>query len=546
MKNWDIRGDNYCKRMAAASKLTSGKVVNASDAVALLEATIHPFDKVNIEGDNQKQADFLAKALSRVDPHKVHDLHMVQSAVVLPDHLDIFEKGIAKKLDFSYSAPQGKRLAQMVQNGLIQMGSVHTYLELYGRYFTDLTPDVCLIVGFEADSNGNLFTGGNTEDTPAIVEATKFRKGIVIAQVNKIVENVPRVDIPGGWVDFVIESPDPFELKALFTRDPAKISNKRILKAMMAIHLYAEYGVQTLNHGIGYDTCAIELLLPTYGNELNLKGKICQHFILNPIPTMIPAIEDGWVKSIHSPGSEAGMEEYVKARPDVFFVGPEGELRSNRVFTQIAGHYAIDMFIGSTLQIDQYGNSSTATKSTIAGFGGAPNMGCDSRGRRHDSPGWLKCGDEWAQRKESVGDIVRGRRLVVQMLNTVSSKGFPGFVEHLDAIELAEKAKLTVPPVMIYGDDLTHIITEKGVAYLHKCSSLEERMAAIRGVAGDTPIGRQEKKEETEILRARGIIKLPADYGIDVERATQDLLAAHSIGDIVTASGGIYTPPAGF
>ena len=35
--------------------------------------------------------------------------------------------------------------------------------------------------------------------------------------------------------------------------------------AMMAIKgIYAEYGVNRLNHGIGFDTAAIELLLPTY------------------------------------------------------------------------------------------------------------------------------------------------------------------------------------------------------------------------------------------------------------------------------------------
>ncbi len=28
--------------------------------------------------------------------------------------------------------------------------------------------------------------------------------------------------------------------------------------------IYAEYGIQRLNHGIGFDTAAIELLLPTY------------------------------------------------------------------------------------------------------------------------------------------------------------------------------------------------------------------------------------------------------------------------------------------
>jgi hypothetical protein len=49
---------------------------------------------------------------------------------------------------------------------------------------------------------------------------------------------------------------------------------------MMAIKgIYAEYGVQRLNHGIGFDTASIELLLPTYGEELGLKGKICSYFM---------------------------------------------------------------------------------------------------------------------------------------------------------------------------------------------------------------------------------------------------------------------------
>ena len=44
---------------------------------------------------------------------------------------------------------------------------------------------------------------------------------------------------------------------------------------MLAIKgIYAPYGVQRLNHGIGFSTAAIELLLPTYGERLGLKGKI--------------------------------------------------------------------------------------------------------------------------------------------------------------------------------------------------------------------------------------------------------------------------------
>lgn len=174
-----------------------------------------------------------------------------------------------------------------------------------------------------ADRDGNLYTGSNTEDTPVIVEATKFKQGIVIAQVNEIVERVPRVDIPADWVDFVVPSPKPFYLEPLFTRDPALITESQILRAMMALKgIYAEYGVQTVNHGIGFDTAAIELLLPTYGEELGLKGKICSAFALNPHPTLIPAIESGWVKNIHCFGGELGMEQYVRGAVRCLFHRP--------------------------------------------------------------------------------------------------------------------------------------------------------------------------------------------------------------------------------
>ena len=99
-REWDsLKKDAAARAASAAPYVKEGKIVDAKDAVALLEAVIKPGDKVNIEGNNQKQADFLAKTLCQVDPGKVHDLHMVQSVLTLPEHLDVFEKGIAKKLD---------------------------------------------------------------------------------------------------------------------------------------------------------------------------------------------------------------------------------------------------------------------------------------------------------------------------------------------------------------------------------------------------------------------------------------------------------------
>lgn len=93
-KNWHTRGDDTKARLSAAACLTKGKIVDAKDTIALLEAVLHPGDNVNIEGDNQKQADFLAGELCKVDPSRVHDLHMIQSTLSIPEHLDVFEKGL--------------------------------------------------------------------------------------------------------------------------------------------------------------------------------------------------------------------------------------------------------------------------------------------------------------------------------------------------------------------------------------------------------------------------------------------------------------------
>jgi len=526
---------------AARAKGLEKRVANER-TTELLETVISPEDRVCIEGNNQKQADFLSECLSRCDSEGLNKLHILQSVLALPSHIDIFEKGIASKVDFSFAGPQALRLAKLVQQQKIQIGSIHTYLELYGRYFIDLTPNVCLITAHSADADGNLYTGSNTEDTPAIAEATAFKSGIVIAQVNELVDSVPRVDIPADWVDFFIVAPRPNYIEPLFTRDPAQITEVQILMAMMVLKgIYEPYQIKRLNHGIGFNTAAIELLLPTYGKELGLKGKVCTNWALNPHPTMIPAIESGFVESIHSFGSEVGMDDYIESRSDVFFTGKDGSMRSNRAFSQTAGLYACDLFIGSTLQIDLQGNSSTATVDRISGFGGAPNMGSDPHGRRHSSYAYLKAGQEATD-----GQVIKGRKLVVQMVETYREHMDSVFVEELDAWQLQAKMGSDLPPIMIYGDDVTHIVTEEGIANLLLCRTPKEREQAIRGVAGYTPVGMQRDHEQVKALRARGVIQRPEDLGIDASKATRDLLAAKSIKDLVRWSNGTYQPPSRF
>ncbi|CAB3668454.1 malonate decarboxylase subunit alpha [Trinickia soli] len=540
-RSWTTLRDEKARRLAAIEPWFDDGILPSDRIVDALQALIRPGDRVVLEGDNQKQADFLSRSLARVDPEVVNGIHLLISSISRPEHLTLFERGIARKVDFSFAGPQSLRVAQLLEDGLLEIGSIYTYVELYARMFVDLTPQVALLCAEKADRNGNLYTGANTEDTPTIAEAAAFRHGIVIVQVNEVVDTLPRVDIPGSWVDVVVQADKPFAVEPLFTRDPRHIGDLQVLTAMMVIRgIYAPYGVTSLNHGIGFDTAAIELILPTYGAELGLKGKICRNWTLNPHPTLIPAIESGWVESVHCFGSEVGMEAYVAARPDVFFTGRDGSLRSNRVLCQLAGQYGVDLFIGSTLQIDADANSSTVTRGRLAGFGGAPNMGHDPHGRRHASEAWLKL------LKASDGPIARGRKLVVQLVETYKKGGEPTFVDELDAIAVGNKSAMPIAPVMIYGDDVSHVVTEEGIAYLHKAEGIEERRAALAAVAGVTPIGLRANPERTSELRRRGIVAYPEDLGIRRAQAKRTLLAARSIDDLVAWSGGLYTPPARF
>lgn len=538
---WDKEKRSKLERKESVDTYTQGKLILTEKIVPFLENIIHSGDKVVLEGCNQKQAAFLAKALTQMDPAKVNHLNMIIPSVSRDEHLDLFEKGIAEELNFAFAGVQSLRLAQMLEAQKLRIGNFHTYLEMYGRMYVDLTPNICLIAADKADLSGNLYTGYNTEETPMITEAAAFKNGIVIAQVNSIVEDgtLPRTDIPGDWVDYIVKADEPYPMEPLFTRDPAKIQNAHILMGMMTISgIYAKHNVQSLNHGIGYNGAAIELLLPTYGESLGLKGKICTNWVLNPHPTLIPAIESGWVKQVCAFGGELGMDRYTAARPDIFFTGSDGALRSNRAVAQIAGLYGMDLFLGGTLQMDYLGNSSTVTNGRLSGFGGAPNMGNSTGGRRHTTQAWC----EMAPRN---GSLASGRKLVVQMLKSKSKFG-PAFVPELEAVQIGRKAGMAAPPVMVYGEDVTHVVTEQGIAYLYQADSPEERTRLLGCIAQGTPIGDMVSGSEIKALRSAGKIAYPEDLDIDVAAANQDMLAARSLEEIAQISGGLYEVPARF
>lgn len=111
---------------------------------------------------------------------------------------------------------------------------------------------------------------------------------------------------------------------------------------------------------------------------------------------------------------------------------------------------------------------------------------------------------------------------------------------------MAKASGMPLAPVMIYGDDVTHVLTEEGIAYLYRAKDLEERRAMVAAVAGITDIGLGVDAKRVAELRSSGKVVYPEDMDIRRTDATRSLLAAGSVADLVEWSGGLYNPPAKF
>ena len=100
-----LRRKNKAERLERVGKLARGKFVSPEKVPQVLKRIIEPGDRLCLEGDNQKQADFLSRTLAQCDPGMVNGLHMLISSVSRPEHLDLFEQKLASKLDSAYSGP---------------------------------------------------------------------------------------------------------------------------------------------------------------------------------------------------------------------------------------------------------------------------------------------------------------------------------------------------------------------------------------------------------------------------------------------------------
>ncbi len=108
--SWATRREEKRRRIASIQPWMQGPILLPEKIIDALELLLKSGDRVVLEGDNQKQADFLSRSLVKVDPKKLQDLHLIISSISRPEHLTLFELGIAKKVDFAFAGPQSLRL----------------------------------------------------------------------------------------------------------------------------------------------------------------------------------------------------------------------------------------------------------------------------------------------------------------------------------------------------------------------------------------------------------------------------------------------------
>src|ERR1700751_2028363 len=95
--SWTTRRDAKRCLLESVKPWMKGPVLAQDKMVETLEAVIRSADRIVMEGDNQKQADFLSRSLAKVDPKKIHDLHLIISSISRAEDLPLFLFGNGHK-----------------------------------------------------------------------------------------------------------------------------------------------------------------------------------------------------------------------------------------------------------------------------------------------------------------------------------------------------------------------------------------------------------------------------------------------------------------
>src|ERR1700724_4372942 len=96
-RSWTKRRDEKRRRIELVKPWMRGSILAQEKIIESLETLIVSGDRIVLEGDNQKQADFLSRSLVKVDAKKLHDLHLLKSSISVSVHLTLFYMGIAKE-----------------------------------------------------------------------------------------------------------------------------------------------------------------------------------------------------------------------------------------------------------------------------------------------------------------------------------------------------------------------------------------------------------------------------------------------------------------
>ena len=73
-RSWTTRRDEKRRRMQLIQPWMNGPVRPTARVIEALETLIVSGDRIEVEGDNPKQADFPSRSLVKVDSGKLHDL----------------------------------------------------------------------------------------------------------------------------------------------------------------------------------------------------------------------------------------------------------------------------------------------------------------------------------------------------------------------------------------------------------------------------------------------------------------------------------------